>query len=113
MIGMYSYKWEERRKMRRLVLVLVIVGLLIFALVPLANHVSEAIRRGVAYLLFGAWAAVCVTLFAFYILYIYWDCPRCGKPYHMKGGFFWRWINPFTRRCLHCGLPKWDNGPQE
>ena len=32
-----------------------------------------------------------------------WRCPSCGKPYFLKGLN----ANHFTRRCLHCGLPKW------
>ena len=27
------------------------------------------------------------------------ECPRCGDMYHLN----W-WANPFTRRCLNCGL---------
>ena len=27
------------------------------------------------------------------------DCPRCDGFYHLN----W-WANPFTRRCLNCGL---------
>jgi hypothetical protein len=36
-----------------------------------------------------------------------WQCPRCEKP------FFARRIgyNSFSRRCLHCGLPKWAPNP--
>jgi hypothetical protein len=28
-------------------------------------------------------------------------CPRCGEPFHRRGFFG----NPWTRTCLHCGLP--------
>lgn len=38
-------------------------------------------------------------------------CPRCGEPFfHKFDERPWRqdWRhNPFARRCLHCGLPKW------
>lgn len=31
-------------------------------------------------------------------------CPRCGKPFFQA-----RWFhNSFTRRCVHCNLPKWS-----
>jgi hypothetical protein len=30
-------------------------------------------------------------------------CPRCGKPFFCWGLYH----NGFTRKCLHCGLPKW------
>jgi hypothetical protein len=33
-----------------------------------------------------------------------WRCPRCAKP------FFYTWwaTNSFARRCMHCGLNKWE-----
>lgn len=32
------------------------------------------------------------------------SCPRCHK------WFFATWYrNPFARKCVHCGLPKWAN----
>jgi len=38
-------------------------------------------------------------------------CPRCGEPFFYEFDdrpwrMSWR-RNPFARRCLHCGLPKW------
>jgi hypothetical protein len=45
-------------------------------------------------------------------------CPRCGELYfHKFDDRPWRRVwrnNPFARRCLHCGLPKWaalSSGP--
>jgi hypothetical protein len=39
------------------------------------------------------------------------QCPRCGELFfHRFDGRLWRrdWQhNPFARRCMHCGLPKW------
>jgi hypothetical protein len=32
-------------------------------------------------------------------------CPRCGKPFFAS----WWYRNPFARKCVHCGLPKWAN----
>jgi hypothetical protein len=34
---------------------------------------------------------------------MFWACPRCGRPFHLG----WFYGNPFARRCVHCGLPKW------
>jgi hypothetical protein len=38
-------------------------------------------------------------------------CPRCGELFFRKfDDRAWRkvWVyNPFARRCMHCGLPKW------
>jgi hypothetical protein len=45
-------------------------------------------------------------------------CPRCGELFfHKFDDRPWRRVwrnNPFARRCLHCGLPKWavaSSGP--
>ena len=39
------------------------------------------------------------------------ECPRCGELFFRKfDARPWRasWEqNPFARRCMHCGLPKW------
>lgn len=47
----------------------------------------------VAMLLYGA------LLFAYSLRLALTDCPRCERFYH----FGW-WANPFTQRCLNCGL---------
>ena len=44
-------------------------------------------------------------------------CPRCGQMFFRSWDDrpwrrTWR-SNPFTRRCLHCGLPKWSDDPEE
>lgn len=31
-------------------------------------------------------------------------CPACGRPY-----FFPSLLNLWSRRCAHCGLPKWSD----
>lgn len=111
MAGKYSNEWEEFRKMRRSKLFVVIAGVLILLLVPPSNHVPKPIGTALGYVLFAGWIVVTLTLFVSYSQFACWDCPRCGKPYHMKSGFLWRWINPFARRCLHCKLPKWEEGP--
>jgi hypothetical protein len=33
-------------------------------------------------------------------------CPECGEFFFYKFGSF-NW-NPFPQKCLHCGLPKWE-----
>jgi hypothetical protein len=35
-----------------------------------------------------------------------WRCPRCGSWFFARGSSW----HPFTRACLHCGLPKMDGG---
>ena len=34
---------------------------------------------------------------------MHWPCPRCGRSFHVS----WLYGNPFARRCVNCGLPKW------
>jgi hypothetical protein len=30
----------------------------------------------------------------------YWPCPRCGQPFFVRFGLFYRW----KKECPHCGL---------
>ena len=45
------------------------------------------------------------------------SCPRCGKLFFRKfDARPWRqsWAyNPFARKCMHCGLPKWTGGARD
>lgn len=36
----------------------------------------------------------------------FFKCRRCQKRFFHK----WWWQNPFSRKCVHCGLPKWAEG---
>ncbi|HKU45715.1 MAG TPA: hypothetical protein VJQ58_02455 [Burkholderiales bacterium] len=40
-----------------------------------------------------------VLLLAYSLRLAFTECPRCENFYHWN----W-WSNPWTRRCLHCGL---------
>lgn len=31
-------------------------------------------------------------------------CPRCQNPFFSSPWYYW----PFARKCVHCGLPKWQ-----
>lgn len=33
-------------------------------------------------------------------------CPRCGRRFFEASWYY----NSFARRCVHCGLPKWEDG---
>ena len=35
------------------------------------------------------------------------SCPRCTQPFFYRTTRWLRYGNPFARRCLNCGLPKW------
>ena len=102
--GEYSWEWAELRKLYRKVLI-VLAGLVaifgISALVVLADAPDWF-----ALPLFLGWAGAGVTLFLALAHIIHWSCPRCGKLFHAryKVGHM---ANPFARKCIHCGLPKW------
>jgi hypothetical protein len=37
------------------------------------------------------------------------ECPRCRERFFIPPGFF-SFYRPGAKQCLHCGLPKWDEG---
>jgi len=95
-------------------LTIVIVGAAVLAIVPLSNGYAPrySIAKAFGFVLFAAWVALLVRFFFVSGEYVYWSCPRCGKPFHYVAGRFVRWMNPFARLCVHCGLPKWvDSDP--
>lgn len=91
--------WEKYRRRRFwffVILFTYIPGM--FALgYPLARlSGSDALIYAVA----GAW------ILAFLISGIYMSsfrCPNCHRPFF----FTWWFHNPFAKRCVHCGFPKW------
>jgi len=100
--------WDEYRRRCRVVWLALLLLPLWFALVSSVVYVLA--RFGIdfesalnsAYLLIG-------TLLLGNVMVAqwrrsFWPCPRCGKPFHRT---WWYGDNWFTRRCLHCGLPKW------
>ncbi len=40
---------------------------------------------------------------------ILWPCPKCKRAFHVTGFYG----NPFSRRCLHCGLRLWATVPAD
>ena len=113
MDGEYSQEWAELRRLRRRVLTVVFAAMAVFALVPLTTALA---RQSVAKIfglgLFAAWVYLLVKFFFVSFEYIYWSCPRCGKPFHYVMHWYGRRNNPFARRCVHCCLPKWaDSDP--
>jgi hypothetical protein len=51
--------------------------------------------------LFGCYACVWAAAIIWHAEF---RCPACGKHFHRTN---W-WHNPFSRRCLNCGLPKYQ-----
>lgn len=57
-------------------------------------------RLGVGIWLVGGMVLMLLWMLAF-------PCPVCGRPFFRKSG----WQNLLARRCLHCGLPKYQVQP--
>ena len=113
MEGEYSQEWAELRQIRRRIFRVVAAGACVLVAVPLVTaYLSLSVAKIIGLVLFGAWAAVLLRFFFVSGEYVYWSCPRCGMPYHYLVRSYGRWNNPFARRCVHCGLPKWvDSDP--
>ncbi len=112
MVGKYSHKWAELRRLRRRLLTVAFAGAAVFALVPLTRFASQGFSKVWGFALFVVWAFLLLRFFLVSGEYVYWSCPRCGKPYHYSSRWYGRWNNPLARRCVHCGLPKWaDSDP--
>lgn len=62
---------------------------------------------GSGHILFIAWLVIIVNILVSHFRLSFWRCPECGKPFHVS----WLYGNPFARRCVHCGMPKW--GPND
>jgi hypothetical protein len=110
MEGEYSQEWVELRRLRQRALTIALAGVGVFVLVPVVTtFVSQSAAKVIGLGLFAAWVAL---LFRFFFVsgeYVYWSCPRCGKPFHYVARWYGRWNNPFARRGVHCGLPKWTD----
>jgi DNA-directed RNA polymerase subunit RPC12/RpoP len=92
--------WKEYRNRERLAWAISILGIPAAALLalPVSLPLHSADPFGVTFALFiVAWMVSMVRVELF-------RCPRCGKRFFMK----WYYSNMFARRCLHCGLPLWQ-----
>ena len=102
-----SPEWQDyRRRLMQFLLVFPTSMFAIWALVWLLSIIApfEVVQWVYAILLVCfmlAFVTTIVRLQAF-------RCPRCGNR------FFMGWYrNPFAKRCLRCGLPKWQEPPYE
>jgi ribosomal protein S27AE len=102
-----SPEWQDYR--RRLVQFVLVFPTSIFALWLVARLLLLFVPHEVV-LWIDAILMACVGL-AFITTIVRlqaFRCPRCGNR------FFMGWYkNPFAKRCLHCGLPKWQEPPYE
>jgi len=99
--------------LRKRVFTIVLAGVAVLVLVLLVTrYPSHRAANVIGLVLFAAWLVLLFSLFFVTGEYVYWSCPRCGRPFHYVARWYGRWNNPFARRCVHCGLPKWiDSDP--
>lgn len=99
----YRDSWDALRKEYRQywIVVLTYFPMLGFLLAP-SLHLNA--------LLFLAWPCWAITWIVISWRIMAFHCPRCGQSF-----FHNKWIDNstlnifFTRRCLHCRLPKWSD----
>jgi hypothetical protein len=105
--GSYSVEWRQYRQWSR---TFWIVFLLYLPALALVSKVLGPIRgRGTV-----IFCAAAIWMLAFAISGYRksnFQCPRCGEMFFRKfDDRPWRMAwqhNPFARKCMHCGLPKW------
>ena len=100
----YAESWRLYRRLRRTQWIGVLIPLVG---VPLFFTLDRWIPLAAELLVPISLTAGFITLVVARIRLSRFRCPRCAQH------FFWRrtrWLeysNPFARRCLNCGLPKW------
>lgn len=102
----YEEQWQEYRKRRNLLL------FSFLAYVPVIGSIGFLMVKFLhtevpVYILAFSWMAFyAISGFRFQLF----RCPRCGKRFFLK----WWNRNPFVRKCVHCGLPKFEgSGPHK
>jgi hypothetical protein len=95
----YSSSWERLKKNQW------IIGGMFLVYIPAVTIVQSLLMQFFAIKNSSSVVAFLWILGTFYVSLrlSFFRCPRCGKP------FFSTWIyhNSLSRKCLHCGLPKY------
>jgi hypothetical protein len=93
-------KWEEQlRKIKKRRMVL----WFIFFSFPIVTLIFAQVTGSEKY------TTICAIVWG--ILFIYSGsavhlsrCPKCGEQFHSKSKFLFGGHNPFTKKCMNCGL---------
>jgi hypothetical protein len=98
---MYSDKWRQLRAWTYASWMILAVGIVIafFLSSPSAGKANDYFVP----CWFAAFAVVSGASASF-------KCPRCHRPF-FKPNFLA--FNGFANQCVHCGLPKWADGPHQ
>jgi hypothetical protein len=107
----YSAAWHDFRR-RRIISWVVLLGYppgatAIFLVLGMPLATLAGIKPDYFfYAIALSWmAAFLVTSFR----QAYFPCPKCGEPFFAM----WWYRNPFARKCVHCGLPKWASSDDQ
>ncbi|OJH38080.1 hypothetical protein [Cystobacter ferrugineus] len=106
----YADDWREDRRLWKCFLLwwmggAVFIAITLFALTYLLGlflppRKLEAVVNGFLFVLGGLWALG--TIGWSLKLFVGFSCPRCGRSFYIKSFVH----NPWTGRCMHCGLRK-------
>jgi hypothetical protein len=87
----YEEAWKDLRLRKSIFFCVLVLGALPALVV---NRFASSFVEAMSWFIWiAALAVVGALLQAF-------RCPRCQEWF----GWVWWWSNPFTRKCLHCGL---------
>jgi hypothetical protein len=97
----YAAGWQEYRRLRRNFF------LVWFGYIPIVGVLAE-----LGYWIFGNFILGFISAGAYALLFLItsaqwgqFSCPRCGEYFASKT--FIR-LGPLARKCMHCGLRKWQ-----
>jgi hypothetical protein len=96
----YISAWKDYRRRRLLWFVVWLGGVpIVFAI---SYPLMQLLHSDLPFYIFGGgW----MVLFLIVSMRLEWfKCPRCHHWFFMT----WWYHNPLSRRCVHCGLPKWS-----
>lgn len=102
-----SWQWAELRRVHKQFRRALLAAAAVLGLTFVTGFEPREISRVTALALLVALIFFVVKIFKAYSDHTYWLCPQCGDPFHYVVGWLGRLNNPFTRRCVHCGLRKW------
>ena len=90
--------WTDYRKLQRRALLLAGCGFLVLGVLVLLPR-EWVPRHAGPLLVVGAGYAIVLAVLS--IRLSFWPCPRCGKPFFIRFGFF----PSYSGRCARCRLP--------
>lgn len=104
-MGLYDAEWKTYRRLW-LISLLGLLGAL-----PTCFLVYTLSRLRIpGLILFLIWAGYVLVVFGAWLLLNYFRCPHCNELFASTG---WGSHSVFARKCAHCGLKKFSDGPRE